>query len=59
MTDVNQNRWGGTNDPPERDDDKKDEDLKAGGEVRRAVKVLVKKQLVKEIIINHKKIVCI
>lgn len=50
---------GGTYDPPERDDDKKDEDLKAGGEVRRAVKVLVKKQLVKEIIINHKKIVCI
>jgi hypothetical protein len=33
MTDVNPNRWGGTYDPPERNDDQND-DLKAGEEVR-------------------------
>jgi len=35
MTDVNPNRWGGTDDPPERNDDQ-DDDLKAGEEVRKA-----------------------
>jgi hypothetical protein len=33
MTDVNQNRRGGTDDPPERNDDQ-DDDLKVGEEVR-------------------------
>jgi hypothetical protein len=32
MTDENPNRLGGTNDPPERNDDQ-DDDLKAGEEV--------------------------
>jgi putative transposase len=37
MTDVNPNRWGGTDDPPERDDDQKiNEYLSAGEEVRKA-----------------------